>query len=146
MKVKIKRLNNEVEIPKYQTQDSACFDLSSNEDKTILPKSIEIIRTGLIIEAPRGYFLGIFSRSSTPSKKGLTQPHSVGIIDPDYSGPDDEVLIQVMNFTDKPVEVKRGERIAQGMLLPVQHIEWDEVDSIRDKTRGGVGSTGGYNA
>jgi len=144
MKVKIKRLNPEVPLPAYQTPDAACFDIAANEDVIIQPKEIKLIHTGLIAESPKGYFLALFSRSSTPKKKGLMFPHSVGIVDPDYSGPDDEILIQVINFTDQAVEVKKGERIAQGMFMPVSQVEWEEVDQINDKSRGGVGSTGGY--
>jgi dUTP pyrophosphatase len=62
----------------------------------------------LIIEAPEGHFLLIASRSSTPKKKGLVIPQSVGIVDRDYSGPEDEIKLQVMNITDKPVEVKKA--------------------------------------
>jgi dUTP pyrophosphatase len=142
MKIKIRRANPDISLPAYGTKDSAAFDLASNEDIVLQPKDIRLIHTGLFVEAPIGYFLAIFSRSSTPIKKGLMQPHSVGILDPDYSGPDDEVLILVYNFTDNPVEVKKGDRIAQGIFLPVQHVEWEETDKLKDHTRGGFGSTG----
>ena len=106
------------------------------------PRQIVLVRTGLVIEVPTGYFLGVFARSSTPLKRGLVVSNGVGVIDPDYSGPDDEVMIQVLNITDAPVEVRRGDRLAQGIILPAPRVMWDEVTEIREVTRGGFGATG----
>ncbi len=100
------------------------------------------MRTGLVIEVPAGYFLGIFARSSTPLKRGLLVANGVGVLDPDYSGPTDEVLIQVLNFTAAPVHVARGDRLAQGIVLPAPRVEWEEVDALGEVARGGFGSTG----
>src|SRR3990167_10611989 len=119
MKVKIKRLDPSVELPRYQTEESAAFDLASSEDAVIAPKEIKLLHTGLIIEAPKEHFLVIAARSSLPKKKGLTVAQGIGIVDRDYSGPEDEIRLQVHNFTDQPVEVKKGERLTQGMFLPV---------------------------
>jgi dUTP pyrophosphatase len=101
-----------------------------------------LVRTGLVIEVPSGYFLGIFARSSTPLKRGLMVANGVGVIDPDYSGPKDEVLIAVLNFTREDVHIARGDRLAQGIVLPAPRVSWDEVSEIRDTTRGGFGATG----
>jgi dUTP pyrophosphatase len=84
----------------------------------------------------------VFARSSTPLKRGLVVSNGVGVIDPDYSGPDDEVMIQVLNITDAPVEVRRGDRVAQGIILPAPRVMWHEVTEIREVTRGGFGATG----
>lgn len=142
MKVKIRRSDPSIQLPEYQTKHAAAFDIAAGEDKTIQSGEIVFIHTGLYVEAPEGYFLALFSRSSTPKHKHLMFPHSVGIVDPDYSGPDDEILIQVYNFTDGIVEVKKGDRIAQGIFLPINRVEWEEVDRLRGATRGGFGSTG----
>ena len=106
------------------------------------PGQIALVRTGLVIEVPTGHFLGIFARSSTPLKRGLTIPNGVGIIDPDYSGPNDEIMIQVLNFTAAEVRIARGDRLAQGIVLPAPRVIWEEVSSIRDVSRGGFGATG----
>jgi dUTP pyrophosphatase len=100
------------------------------------------VRTGLVIEIPTGYFLGIFARSSTPLKRGLMVANGVGVIDPDYSGPSDEVLLQVLNFTRRDVHVARGDRLAQGIVLPAPRISWNEVAELQSATRGGFGTTG----
>lgn len=101
-----------------------------------------LVRTGLVIEVPSGHCLAIFARSSTPLKRGLMVANGVGIVDPDYSGPNDEVMIQLLNFTDAEVQVQRGDRLAQGIILPVPRITWNEVTTLRDTTRGGFGATG----
>lgn len=144
LSAKITRLDERVELPRYHTAESAAFDLAAAEDKTVPPGEVAAIRTGLVIEAPEGHFLLIASRSSMPKKKGLNLANGIGIVDRDFSGPTDEILIQVRNFTDGPVEVKRGERLAQGLFLPIDQVQWQEVQAIRDRDRGGWGSTGGY--
>ena len=109
----------------------------------VQPGQIALVRTGLIIEVPAGHFLGIFARSSTPLKRGLLVANGVGVIDPDYSGPTDEVMVQVLNFTQNDVHVRRGDRLAQGIVLAAPRVTWEEVETIRQATRGGFGATGG---
>jgi dUTP pyrophosphatase len=108
----------------------------------VAPGQIALVRTGLVIEVPTGHFLGIFARSSTPLKRGLLVANGVGVIDPDYSGPNDEIMIQVLNITDRDVRIMRGDRLAQGIVLPAPRVTWDEVGEIRETTRGGFGATG----
>jgi dUTP pyrophosphatase len=109
---------------------------------TITAGAIALVRTGLIIEVPTGHCLAIFARSSTPLKRGLQVANGVGVIDPDYNGPADEVMIQVLNFTAADVQVRRGDRLAQGIILPAPRVRWNEVEEIRQVTRGGFGATG----
>ena len=68
--------------------------------------------------------------------------NGVGVIDPDYSGPNDEVMVQVLNFTSVEVQITRGDRIAQAIVLPAPRVSWQEVSDIRQVTRGGFGATG----
>ena len=142
MRLKIRRLDNTVPLPTYSTDEAAGFDLAAAHDVTVAPGQIALVRTGLVIEVPTGHFLGIFARSSTPLKRGLVIANGVGVIDSDYSGPNDEVMIQVLNFTPAPVQIARGDRLAQGIVLPARRVTWSEVSSIREVTRGGFGSTG----
>ena len=141
--VRIRRLDASVPLPVYQTPGAAGFDLAASADIVIAPGTIALVPTGLVIEVPPGHFLGIFARSSTPLKKGLMVANGVGVIDQDYCGPADEVKIQVLNFTSAPVQVTRGDRIAQGLFLPVVRAEWHESSGdLRDGSRGGFGATG----
>lgn len=144
MKARIIRLDPSVELPKYQTAESAAFDLAANADVEIQPGEIAKVPTGLVIEAPEGHFLMVVSRGSTASKKGLKMANAIGVVDRDYSGPNDEVFMPLHNFTDAPVRVSKGERLGQGMFIRVDQVEWDEASSIREADRGGYGSTGGY--
>jgi dUTP diphosphatase len=141
-RVRIKRLASSVALPRYETEGSAAFDLAAAADVTIGPGQVALIPTGLVIEVPSGMFLGIFARSSTPLKRGLMVANGVGVVDQDYCGPNDEVKIAVLNFTAAPVRVAAGDRIAQGMLLPVNRVTWEETDIVRTESRGGFGSTG----
>lgn len=142
MRLKIKRLDPTIPLPTYGTDEAAGFDLAAASDVTIGPGQIALVRTGLIIEVPTGHFLAIFARSSTPLKRGLAVANGVGVIDPDYSGPNDEVMIQVLNFTKADVVVRRGDRLAQAIVLPAPRVSWNEVEEIRHVTRGGFGATG----
>ena len=142
--VRIHRLDPEVPLPRYETAGAAGFDLAASADLVIPPGSLALVPTGLVIEVPRGHFLGIFARSSTPLRRGLMVANGVGVIDEDYCGPKDEVKVQVLNFTHAPVTVARGDRLAQGLIIPIARADWREADGpLRDGSRGGFGATGG---
>jgi dUTP diphosphatase len=140
--VRIHRLDPAVPVPKYETTGAAGFDLAASADVTIAPGTIALVPTGLVIQVPTGHFLGIFARSSTPLKKGLMVANGVGVVDPDYCGPADEVKVAVMNFTAAPVTVRKGDRIAQGIFLAAPRVSWEEHEELRDTSRGGFGATG----
>jgi len=144
MKVRIRRLDPAMPLPAYQTPASAGFDIASSESIVIQPGEVRLVRTGLIVETPPGHFLALFVRSSLPLKKGLVLGNGVGIVDADYSGPEDEIKIELRNVTDRPAEITRGDRVAQGIVLPVRQVEWDEVTDLGRPSRGGFGSSGGY--
>jgi dUTP pyrophosphatase len=141
VKVRITRRDASIPLPARETSGAAGFDLAASADITIPPGGIALVPTGLVIKVPDGYFLGIFARSSTPLKRGLMVANGVGVIDTDYCGPEDEVKVQVLNVTQAPVHVRRGDRIAQGIFLTYAPPEWDEGDPV-GSTRGGFGSTG----
>src|SRR5688500_2945229 len=132
----------DVPLPAYESAGAAGFDLAAAEDITVAPGEVKLVPTGLVIEVPAGMFLGIFARSSTPLKRGLMVANGVGVVDPDYCGPTDEVKVAIMNFTDAAVTVRRGDRLAQGIFLTAPRVMWDEADQLRDQSRGGFGATG----
>ena len=141
MIVPILRLDASVSLPRYETPGAAGFDLAASVDITVAPGEVALVPTGLVIAVPPGHFLGVFARSSTPLKRGLMVANGVGVVDSDYCGPKDEIKVQVLNFTTVPVPVKRGDRIAQGIVLPFIRAEWQEVSEAPGLTRGGFGST-----
>ncbi len=142
MQVKIKRIDTSLPLPGYQTPGAVAFDLYSRTDMVIAPKTIALIPTNLIVETPVGYMLTVVTRSSTPKKKGLLVPHGIGIIDQDYHGEKDEIMLQVYNFTDQEVTITRGERMGQATFVRVDRGEWQEVSEMKETSRGGFGSTG----
>jgi dUTP pyrophosphatase len=142
MLLRIKRLDPTIDLPEPTTGGAAGFDLAAAADVEIPPHQIRLVGTGLVIAVPDGYFVGIFARSSTPLKRGLMVANGVGVLDADYCGPADELKVQVINVTDAAVVVRRGDRIAQGIVLPAPRVAWEEVAEMDRPTRGGFGSTG----
>lgn len=142
MKVKIKRIDKDLPLPKYQTSGSVGCDLLARVTTTIPAKSLARIPANVIVHTPPGFMFVVASRGSTPFKKGLIPPHGIGIGDQDFCGPEDEYQIAVYNILDEEVVVERGERVAQGIFVPVEVIEWEEIDETDKPTRGMFGSTG----
>jgi dUTP pyrophosphatase len=140
--VRIRRLRDGLSLPVYASPGAAAFDLAASEDVVIPPGDVRLVPTGLVIEVPDGMFLGVFARSSTPLKRGLMVANGVGVVDPDYCGPEDEVKVPVMNFTKAQVRIAAGDRIAQGILLSAPRVIWEEAQSLKNESRGGFGSTG----
>lgn len=143
MKIRIHRLAPDVPLPAYHSSGAAAFDLTAREDVVVRPGEVTLVPTGLVVGLPHGFFLAIVARSSLPIKKGLMVANGVGVVDSDYSGPGDEVKVEVYNFTARDVAIARGERIAQGLVLACPRVEWEETGPGA-ATRGGFGATGGY--
>jgi dUTP pyrophosphatase len=141
LKVRIIRLDKTLPLPEYHTPGAVAFDFYSGIAKTIEPGSQALLPSNFIIEVPQGYFLMLAARSSL-TKKGLMLHNGIGVIDQDYHGPEDVVKMLLYNFTGAAVTVERGERIAQGLILPVTKAAWEEVDVLKPESRGGFGSTG----
>lgn len=142
MNVKIKRVDHDLPLPSYHSVGAVGFDLLCREQHVIAPGEVALLPANVIVATPPGYALVVSARSSTPRRKGLMVPHGIGIIDQDYRGTDDEITVQVYNFTADYVTVQRGERIAQAMFVRVDTATWEEVDEMPAPTRGGFGSTG----
>lgn len=143
MDIKISRVHPDARLPKYKTDGAACFDIEALGNVVIKPNEIKDIRTGLIFVLPAKHVLILQPRSSSP-RNGYTMPHSVGILDSDYCGSDDELFVRIKNVTNKPIKIEKQQRIAQAYIIPLPKIKWKEVsvDSLSEKSRGGFGSTG----
>lgn len=141
MKVNYKRLTIAAEAPKVATAGSAGADISSAADVTIKPGETRLIPTGLVMEIPAGHVGLMFPRSGLSLKTSLRQPNSVGVIDSDYRG---EVRGMLTNTGTCDVVIRRGDRIAQMIVLPIPGVEWVEVAELgkTERGEGGFGSTG----
>ena len=140
MKIRIKRIDKTLPLPQYQTGGAVAFDLYSRVEAVIASKTLERLPTNVIIEIPKGYMLEIKDRSSTLKKKGLLV--TTGYIDNDYCGDTDEILLQVYNLSDSSVKIEKGERLGQGAFVKIDLADWEEVETMGDKSRGGFGTTG----
>ncbi len=134
------RIDKNLPLPEYKTGGAVAFDFITRKTTTIKSHEMGRIPGNVIIKVPTGYMLYIKDRSSTAAKKGLLI--TAGVIDQDFCGKDDEVLLQFFNFTDQNVTIERGERIAQGIFVAVDVARWIEVESVNGTNRGGFGTTG----
>lgn len=141
MKIKIKRVDKSFPLPEYQSKGAVGFDIYSRIDAELMPKELVLLPTNLIIATPPGYMFLMAPRSSTFKKKGIILANTIGIVDQDFCGEEDETLIQAYNMSDQRVEIKAGERIAQGIFVRVDIADWTEVDKMNNENRGGIGST-----
>lgn len=141
MNVRIKRFDADLPVPAFATAGAAAFDLAARVRTEIAPGTIGYIPLNIAVETPEGHFLLIAARSGT-HKRGLMLANGIGIIDPDFSGDEDEIAAAYFNFSKNPVIVERGERIAQGLFIKAERAAWNETDTMGNPTRGGFGSTG----
>ncbi len=143
MKVVVTRVDTTLPLPEFQTAGAVAFDIYSRIDLILTPKQPTLVPSNLIIVVPEGHALILAARSSL-SKRGLRLSNGVGIIDQDFHGPKDEVQLLVYNFTTDPITVKKGERLGQGLIVPVVRAEWEETAPLKQQSRGGFGTTGNF--
>ena len=139
--VRIKVLNPDAIIPKYQTSEAAGFDLHSVEEKVIKAGKRDVVKTGLALALPKGYELQVRPRSGLALKNGITLPNSPGTIDSDYRG---ELMVIILNTGDEDFAIKKGDRIAQAVIKEILQADFagvDELDSTETRA-GGFGSAG----
>ena len=141
MKITIKRFDTTLPLPSYQSNGAACVDLCARVETTIPARSIGYIPLNIALEMPEGYWVLLAARSST-HKSGLMQANGIGIMDWDFRGDNDEYHFAAYNFTDSPVTVERGQRIAQMTIVKLDRMEFTEVENLEGKDRGKFGSTG----
>jgi dUTP pyrophosphatase len=128
-------------LPRYMTADAAGMDIYADlgDDLTIPPLGRALIPTGFALALPQSYEAQVRPRSGLAFRSGLTILNSPGTIDADYR---EEVQILVINLGDQPVQIRRGERIAQLVVAPITRVRWQEVEQLESTDRaGGFGHT-----
>ena len=128
-------------VPAYATAHAAGMDVVSAEEIILNPGDRHPVATGFALAIPEGYEIQGRPRSGLALKHGITLPNAPGTIDADYRG---ELKVLLINHGADPFPIKRGDRIAQLVVAPVQLASFVEVDMLDDTVRGqgGFGSTG----
>ena len=140
--------NQNINLPKRSTAYSAGYDIESAEDVIILPlkpsgNKTTMIKTGIKVQMNEGEYLAVYPRSSIGVKNLALMPNSVGIIDRDYyNNPDNDghIMVPLINLSENPIRIKKGDRIAQGIFH--QFLTVDDEEAIDNVRSGGFGSTG----
>lgn len=141
MDIEVRRVDKNIPLPSYGTEGAAALDCYVREEAVIAPKSIGYAMLNIAMKVPKGHFALLAARSSL-HKRGLMFANGVGIVDEDYCGDNDEYRAILFNFTDEPVTVAKGDRIAQVVVLPYDKVNVREVDTLGAPDRGGLGTTG----
>ena len=143
VKVLVKKLNPNVELPKYKTEGSSGLDLMAFIDNPIKisPNTSALIPTGISVAISNDLEIQIRPRSGLAVKSSVTILNTPGTIDSDYRG---EIKIILFNHGKEDFIIKNKDRVAQMILVPIIKIEFEEVDELPDTKRGegGFGSTG----
>ena len=142
---KVKRIEEDIKLPERSTLNSAGYDFFAIEDIIFNPKTITRVFTGVKCELMSNQVLILANRSSNPSKKGLVLLNGIGVIDADYYGnPDNdgEIAFEFYNMLDEVVEIKKGEKLGQGLILKFDKVEDDYISDPYKTRSGGFGSTG----
>jgi len=143
VKVLVKKLNPQVQLPAYETSGSSGVDLKAfvGEPIKLAPNSSSLIPTGLSVAFSEDYELQIRPRSGLAAKKSITVLNTPGTIDSDYRG---EIKIILFNHGNNELIINNGDRVAQMVLTPVVKMKLEEVDDLPNTIRGegGFGSTG----
>ena len=127
--------------PAKAHSDDAAYDLRSRIDLTIDPGKVALVPTGLTLELPVGYEAQVRPRSGLALKSGIGVLNGPGTIDAGYRG---EVGSILFNFSDRPFEIRRGDRISQMVIAKLADVHLESVEQLSESARGtgGFGSTG----
>ncbi len=139
MILKVKKLDKEAKLPERKRQGDAGLDLYSLEDVELKPGEKALVRTGIAVEIPEGYFGLIKDRSGLAAKNAL---HCLaGVVDSNYRG---EIKVVLINLGKETVKLEKHTRIAQMIIIPYLDVEVKEVVELSDSERQdkGFGSSG----
>lgn len=143
MQIKIKKLNKNAKVPTRGSAAAAGYDLYACLDEPIWinPGECQKIGSGLSMELPDDYYMGIYARSGLATKQGLRPANCVGICDSDYRG---EYIVPLYNDSNTPRVINHGDRIAQIILHKCYSLNFIEDKELKETERGegGFGSTG----
>ena len=144
LRVSVLRLDPELPLPSYAHPGDAGADLYAREGVTLKPGERKLVPTGIALALPEGYVALVHPRSGLAHRTGLSIVNAPGTIDAGYRG---EVQVCLVNLDPAtPIELRRGDRIAQLVIQQFETATFVEVEDLPDSARGagGYGSTGGF--
>jgi dUTP pyrophosphatase len=144
LEIQVVRLDPDLPLPAYAHPGDAGADLLTTVDVTLRPGERALVPTGIAIALPDGYVALVHPRSGLAARHGLSIVNTPGTVDAGYRG---EVKVMLINHDPvEPVELRRGDRIAQLVVQRFERAEFTEVEALPDSVRGdgGYGSTGGF--
>lgn len=142
MRLEFRKLDPDVTLPRRARDGDAGLDLQANDTLKVGPGERAMVPTGLAVAIPPGHAGLVLPRSGLASGQGLTLANSPGLIDEGYRG---EIMLAVVNLDpDQPVEIRKGDRIAQLLVVPFAQVEPAEAAELPPSSRGkgGFGSSG----
>jgi dUTP pyrophosphatase len=142
MKVPLRRLDATLPLPTYAHEDDAGSDLLAARDVTLKPGERAAVPTGVALAIPKGYAGFVHARSGRALEEGLAVVNAPGVVDSGYRG---ELKVIVVNLDpSSPIYIARGEKVAQLVVLRVEHVDLEDVGELPESRRGdgGFGSTG----
>lgn len=142
MRIPIKILHSAAVIPGRAYGDGdAGVDLASVEEVILKAGERAMVATGIAVAIPHGYGGFVQPRSGLAAKHGITLTNSPGLIDSNYRG---EIRVIIQNTGDEDFHIKVGDRIAQLVIMPVEHAEFEPVAELpaSERGEGGFGSSG----
>lgn len=139
--IKIKKLHKDAEIPKYQSMEAAGFDLHSIDELVLKAGDRVVVSTGLAFEIESGFEVQVRPRSGLALKNGISVLNTPGTIDSDYRG---EIKVILINHSQEDFIIRKGDRIAQGVVNEITQAVFAEVEMLSESQRGesGFGSSG----
>jgi dUTP pyrophosphatase len=142
VRLQVRVLDPGLPLPRYASTGDAGLDLVAAEDTSLEPAERAAIPTGIAVSIPKGHAGFVHARSGRALKEGLALVNAPGLIDSGYRG---EIKVIVVNLDARsPIDIKRGDKIAQLVIQPVATVAPVIVDELRpsDRGEGGFGSTG----
>lgn len=139
--LKIQKLHPQAIVPAYQSAGSSGFDFHALESSAIPAGGVGVVRTGIAVEMEQGLELQVRPRSGLALRHSISVLNTPGTIDSDYRG---EIMVILINHAKEDFIINQGDRIAQGVVVPIVQVAFDEVATLTQTTRGekGFGSSG----
>jgi dUTP pyrophosphatase len=142
VRIAVRVLDPDLELPRYARADDAGLDLVAAADVTLKPGDRATVPTGIAVAIPQGYAGFVHARSGRAAREGLALVNAPGVVDSGYRG---EIKAVVVNLdASAPIYIRRGEKIAQLVIQPVETVELDVLVELPPSERGegGFGSSG----